>query len=346
MIKKTAAVALSGGVDSAASAYLLKEQGYEVFGITMKNFENFDVESAKYAAEKLKIYHYIIDVTNTFEKEIINEFVNEYLMGKTPNPCIMCNKKIKYNMLLKAAKNLGADYFATGHYAKIKFDDRKNIYRLFKSSAQKKDQSYYLYHLNQEQLSSIIFPLETFENKAQVRELVKHIVPATSEKKDSLNICFIPNASHSIFIKNRLINMDLRGNFVDKNGNFIGKHRGIYNYTIGQKRGLGINTEKPLFVVSIDPKTNEIVLGEDKDTYKIEIMIHDISYIDENIRNLKSFQCEVKLCQWGYFIPCTVYNNDDDTASIKFTKPERAPAKGQAAVMYKGDEIIGGGTII
>lgn len=346
MSKKIAAVALSGGVDSAASAYILKQQGFEVFGITMKNFESFDVEPAKYVANKLNIKHYVVDLVKLFENEIINEFVNEYVTGKTPNPCMMCNKKIKYGYLMNEAKNLGAEFLATGHYAKIKYDNENNIYKLFKSNDKRKDQTYFLYHLSQKQLSSVIFPLESYENKLQVRELVKNIVPETFEKKDSLNICFIQNMSHSLFIKKRLNLINDKGNFIDKNGKFIAKHKGIYNYTIGQKRGLGIKGEKPKFVVKINHKTNEITLGDDIDTYKEKINIVDVSFIDESKFKINSFECEVKLCQWGYFIPCTVYNNENKTASIKFHKAERAPAVGQSAVFYYGDEIIGGGTII
>jgi len=344
--KKVVAVALSGGVDSGAAAYILKEQGYQVFGITMKLFDEFDTNSAQYVAQKLGIEHYIIDFSKYFEKEIINKFVEDYLEGKTPNPCIMCNIKIKYGLLLEKAKELGADFLAYGHYANIKYDQENCKYHLFKGSAIRKDQSYFLYHLKQNQLSSIILPLNTYKSKNEVRELVKEIIPETSEKRDSLDICFIPNMSHSKYIKKRCGLLNSKGNFIDKNGSFLGKHKGIYNYTIGQKRGLGLNFNESMFVIKINSKTNEIMLGEDKDLYKTEIIINNVTYIDENSRNVESFDCETKLCQWGYYIKCKVFNNKDNTAIVKFLKPERSPAPGQSAVFYQGDEVLGGGVIM
>ena len=344
--KKVVAIALSGGVDSGAAAYILKKQGYDVFGITMKLFDEFDTNSSKYIADKLGIEHYIVDFSKYFEQEIIDTFVDEYLEGKTPNPCILCNIKIKYGLLLEKAKELGADFLAYGHYANIKYDQNDQKYHLFKGNAIRKDQSYFLYHLNQNQLSSIILPLNGFNCKKEVRELVKEIIPETSEKKDSLDICFIPNMSHSKYIKQRCGLLSDKGNFVDKKGNFIGKHKGIYNYTIGQKRGLGINMNKPMFVIEINSKTNEIILGEDEDLYKNEIVIKNVTYIDENNKKAESFNCEVKLCQWGYYIKCKVFNSNDNTVIVKFIKPERAPAPGQSAVFYKGDEVLGGGVIL
>lgn len=344
--KKTAAVALSGGVDSGAAAFILKEQGYDVFGITMKLYEKFDTESAGYVAKKLNIKHYIVDYSDHFQKEIINKFIEEYLAGKTPNPCILCNMKIKYDLLLNEAKKLGADFLSTGHYAGIRYDDRDGKYHLHKSKASNKDQSYYLYHLNQEQLSHIILPLSEYENKKEVRGLVKEIIPETSGKKDSLNICFIENMSHHQYIKNTCGLINSKGKFIDENGKFLGYHKGIYNYTIGQKRGLGIKSDKPLFVVEINSDTGDIILGEDEATYRNEITVKNLSYIDENCKKEKSFNCEVKLCQWGYFISCTVLNIKDDTAVVIFHKKERAPAPGQAAVFYRGDEVLGGGIIV
>lgn len=344
--KKVVAVALSGGVDSGAAAYILKERGFDVFGITMKLFDDYDIKSAQYVAENLGINHYIIDYSKYFKEEIIDKFIEEYISGKTPNPCIMCNMKIKYGLLLKEAKKLGADFLASGHYADVKYNENDCKYHLFKGKVANKDQSYYLYHLNQNQLASIILPLSDYESKKELRLLVKDIIPETSKKKDSLNICFIQNMSHYQFIKSSCGTTNSKGNFIDKNGKFLGHHKGIYNYTIGQKRGLGINSEKPLFVIKINSQTNEIILGEDKDTYKDEIIIKDVKYIDENKKKIHSFKCEIKLCQWGYYIDCTVYNNGDNTATVKFNKGERSPAPGQSAVFYQGDEVIGGGIIL
>lgn len=342
---KVVAVALSGGVDSGAAAYILKEKGYKVFGITMKLFDDYDITSAQYVAEKLGIDHYVVDYSRYFKDEIINKFIDEYISGKTPNPCIRCNMKIKYGKLLSDAKKFGADLLASGHYADVKYEEDDDKYHLYKSKALNKDQSYYLYHLSQQQLSNIILPLAQYENKEEIRSMVKNIIPETSKKRDSLNICFTKDMSHSMFIKSTCGLVNSNGNFIDRNGKFLGHHRGIYNYTIGQKRGLGIKSDKPLYVVSINPQTNEITLGDDIDTYKHEIAIRDVSYIDESYRMLESFVCEIKLCQWGYYIRCTVYNIGE-AALVKFDKPERAPTPGQSAVFYNGDEVLGGGIII
>lgn len=344
--KNVVAVALSGGVDSGAVAYILKEQGYQVFGITMKLFDNFDTSSSQYVAKMLEIEHYVLDFKVCFEHEIIDKFVEEYLNGKTPNPCIMCNNKIKYGLLLKKAKELGADFLAFGHYANIKYNDDDLKYHLYKSDTENKDQSYLLYHLKQSQLSSVLLPLNGYNSKDEVRELVNKIIPGISQKKDSQDICFISNMSHKKYIKNRSELISSEGNFVDLEGKFLGKHKGVYNYTIGQKRGLGIDNNNSLFVVKINSKTNEIVLGEDKDLYINEIIVDNVTYIDENNKILECIDCEVKLCQWGYYLKCSVMNIDDNKAVVRFEKPERAPAPGQSAVFYRVDEVLGGGVIM
>jgi tRNA-specific 2-thiouridylase len=344
--KKIAAVALSGGVDSAAVAYILKRQGYQVFGITMKLFSEFDTSCSQYVAKKLGIEHYIIDFKEFFEQEIIDKFVQVYVEGKTPNPCIMCNIKIKYGLLMQKAKELGANFLAFGHYANIIYNDKDLKYHLYKSDLENKDQSYFLYHLGQNQLSSVLLPLNGYQSKEEVRKLVQKIIPETSQKKDSQDICFISNMSYKKYIKKRCGIINDVGNFVDLDGNFLGKHKGLYNYTIGQKRGLGINNNNSLFVVKINNRTNEIVLGGDKDLYKDEIVLDNVTYIDESNRKISNIDCQVKLCQWGYYLKCKVMNRDDNTAIVRFEKPERAPAPGQSAVFYIGDEVIGGGVIV
>lgn len=346
MEKKVVAVALSGGVDSAVSAYILKEQGYEVFGITMKLFKNQSCDDAAFVAKCLNINHYTVDFSEYFEKEVIDEFIDLYLNGFTPNPCIICNTKVKYGLLLEESLKLGADYMALGHYAKIEYDGKNNIYRLLKSEAVRKDQSYFLYHLTQEKLKHIMLPLNTFNNKDEVRSYISELLPSIATKKDSTDICFTNGKSLFNYIKTKrnLVNCD--GNFIDINGKFLGKHKGIFNYTIGQKRGLDLYTNKTYYVLKIKADSNEIILTENEmDLYKSEIMIKDINYIDKNNYNIDKINAKVKLCQWGYFISCEVINQKNNTAIVKFNKPERAPAIGQSAVFYNDNEVLGGGTI-
>lgn len=347
MKNNVVAVALSGGVDSATSAYILKTQGYEVFGITMKLFEDQNCEDAQKVAKALDIKHYIVDFSENFEKEIIDKFINMYLDGFTPNPCILCNINIKYGLLLEEALKLGANYMALGHYARIDFCSEKNFYRLLKSDISEKDQSYYLYHLTQDKLKHIILPLNNFKNKNEVREYISTIVPFVSKKKDSTDICFTNGKSLFNYIKSKKNIVNCKGNFIDKNGKFIGKHKGIFNYTIGQKRGLDLNTEKSHYVLKIKADTKEILLTDDEqDLYIREIQVNEISYINPEYYAKHKIKAEVKLCQWGYFIPCEIINQGKNCATVKFNEAERAPAIGQSAVFYDGKEVLGGGMII
>lgn len=354
MNKKVVAVALSGGVDSAASAYILKTQGYEVFGITMKLYENQNCEDAEKVAKALQIKHYIVDFSQYFEKEVINKFIDMYLQGFTPNPCILCNIKVKYGLLLNEALKLGADYMALGHYAKIEFCEESNTYKLLKSDIKEKDQSYYLYHLSQEKLKHIILPLSNnssinetnFKNKNEIREYISNIIPFVSKKKDSTDICFTNGKSLFNFIKSKRNIINSKGNFVDTNGIYIGKHKGIFNYTIGQKRGLDLNTEKTYYVLKIKADTNEIVLTDnEQDLYIQEIYVNDINYIDKANNDKHKINAEVKLCQWGYFISCEIINQGNNSAMVKFNEPQRASALGQSAVFYYDNEVLGGGII-
>ena len=346
MDKKVVAIALSGGVDSATSAYILKNQGYEVFGITMKLFKDQNCDDAKLVADKLNIKHYIIDFSKYFEEEVINEFIDIYLNGLTPNPCIICNIKVKYGLLLEEALKLGANYMALGHYAKIEYDNNLNLYRLLKSDVIRKDQSYFLYHLSQDKLKHIMLPLNSFKNKDEVRSFISDMIPSIAVKKDSTDLCFTNGKSLFNYIKSKKNLINCEGNFIDTNGKFVGKHKGIFNYTIGQKRGLGLNCEKTYFVLEIKSSSNEIILTDNEiDLYKTEIYVDKINYIDEKNFNQKKINATVKLCQWGYFIPCEIYNQTGKSAIIKFKQPQRAPAKGQAAVFYNNNEVLGGGTI-
>lgn len=344
MIKKSVAVALSGGVDSAVSAYLLKNNGYNIIGVTLMLFDDFNIDSAKEVADILKIEHVVVDLKDSFRRNVINNFIDEYLKGRTPNPCVQCNKKIKFGDLFNIIKDLGTDYLALGHFAKNTFSTKDKKYHLYKGEYSRKDQSYFLYNLTQKHLKSILLPLGSFSSKDKVREIAKDIMPEISKKKDSNNICFIPDGNYTRYIRKYANVRNVKGNFIDKKKNYLGKHKGIYNYTIGQRKGLGYEFDKPMYVIKIIPETNEIVLGEDKDTYVKEIMIKDVNYINEKYMRI-NFMCKIKLCQWGLYLDGEVINKEEQI-KIKFKKPERAPASGQSAVFYIEDEVIGGGIIL
>ncbi len=347
MYNTRVAVALSGGVDSATTAYMLKNQGYDVFGLTMKLFSNQDLEDAKLVAKKLEIEHFIVDFSDRFETEVVDRFIDIYLSGKTPNPCILCNIDIKYGKLLEEAMNLGASHMALGHYAKIKHDEKKHIYRLFKSEIERKDQSYYLFHLTQEKLKHVLLPLEDFTSKDDVRNKILELMPLISCKKDSTDLCFTEGKSLFNYIKTRRNIVNCSGNFIDTDDNYLGKHKGIFNYTIGQKRGLGIDSQKTYYVHNIDAINNNIILTDNEnDIFKSEIEIANLNYIDKDYNVIDKFDASVKLCNWGYFIPCEIINVNENKAKIIFNKPERAPASGQYAVFYKDDEVVGGGVIL
>lgn len=352
--KNKVAVGLSGGVDSTTAAYLLKEQGYEVIGITMVVFDEYDdegnktepkfVSEARRVAKILGIQHYIAEFRDAFENIVKKEFVEEYLKGKTPNPCVTCNKHIKYGKMIEYAHSLGAYYFATGHYANVKYDSNINKYRIFKGLVERKDQSYMLHSLSQEQLKHIIFPLGGFDSKEEVRKLALEIDPLIANKTDSTDICFIPDKNYPAFIASYDSFALQEGNFVDLQGRVIGKHKGIVNYTIGQKRKLGQYFPEPKFVVAINAEKNEVVLGEDKDTYSSGLIACNANFtIFDKLED--EIKATAKVCQWGWYLPVTIKAIEGDEIMVTFDKKERSIAEGQAIVFYQDNEIIGGAKI-
>lgn len=352
--KNKVAVGLSGGVDSAATAYLLKQQGYEVIGVTLYLFDYQDqdgnpiqpgfVEDARKIAEQLEIPHYVEDLRELFDNKVRAYFEAEYLAGRTPNPCVVCNKHIKYGELIQRAHKYGAYYLATGHYAKVVHDESKGVYRLYKGSSDRKDQAYVMNQLSQEQLKYILLPLGAYEEKAKVREIASHISFEASEKKDSVGICFI-EGNHKTYLTEKYSALVKSGDFLDKEGNSLGKHQGIIHYTIGQKRNLGIDFNPAKYVVRINSDDNTILLGDDKDTYASGFRGTKISFT--TLKELKHpIKTHVKVCQWGWLLAGTLYPPDAlGTYVFKFCKPERAIAPGQTAVFYAGDEVLGGLTI-
>lgn len=343
---KKVLVGMSGGVDSSVSAYILKEKGYEVCGLTLDLLEESNlsaINDAKAVAEKLGIKHIVLNLSKEFNQNIIKYFISEYQSGRTPNPCVMCNKKIKFGMLLDYALENGFDYVATGHYANVVYDKDLNRW-LLKKSAAAKDQSYFLYKLNQHQLSHILFPLEDHQ-KSYVREIAKRLNLPVAEKSESQDICFIPNGNHTEFILNNSKLKLPKGNFLDKQGNILGRHKGLINYTVGQRKGLGISAAHPLYVEKIDSKTNSVILCGPDEGYTSEIKIKDVNFIKYD-NPTEPIKARVKIRYRATPTPCTVFPLDENEARIVFDSPQRFPAPGQSAVFYDDEEIVvGGGTI-
>lgn len=350
-------VAMSGGVDSAVAAVLLKEEGYELGGATLKLFDDAetiaresrtccsidDVDDAKAVAEKLGFPHFTLNYREEFVEKVINKFAAVYKSGKTPNPCVDCNRYIKFEKMVEKAKELGYDRIATGHYAQIEYDEEKDRYLLKKSSDQKKDQTYVLYNLTQDQLSRTMFPMEGI-TKSEARKIAEDRDLIVARKPDSQDICFVPNGDYEKFLREK---MDINvgpGNFVDKEGNILGKHNGYINYTIGQRKGLGIALGKPAYVLRINPDKNEVVIGDNEDLFTEEMTVKDLNLIF--VEKLKEeMNIEVKTRYTQKATKAIIKPLEKNRAYVKFLDPIRAVTPGQAAVFYIGDYVLGGGTI-
>ncbi len=345
---KRVVIGMSGGVDSSVAAAYLKEQGYEVVGLTMRLWDgdascSAPSEDAKKVAEKLGIEFHILDFRKEFSQFVIDYFVEEYINGRTPNPCIACNKFLKFDAMAKAADDLGADYLATGHYAKIKFDENSGRHLLLKADADGKDQTYVLYNLSQHILSRLLLPLGDFADKNSVREYAQKHNLLVANKPDSQEICFIPDNDYVSFIKERIGYVPKEGDFVDLDGNVLGRHKGIVNYTVGQRKGLGIAFGKPMFVNRIDAENNHIVLGEQGTEFSDTLYAVNENFIafEKLTEPIKAF---AKVRYSAKPAPCTIY--PEDNLKVVFDTPQRAITPGQAVVFYDGDIVLGGATII
>lgn len=354
--KRTVAVAMSGGVDSSTTAALLLDQGYNVFGITMvlsdegRGFSKEDsidelssVKDAREVCRLLHIKHYVLNLKAEFKKEITDYFVDEYMAAHTPNPCVRCNRYIKFGRLLGECLNLGADFMATGHYVGI--ERNKNGRYLIKRAADAhKDQSYVMYHLSQDTLSHIMFPLNGY-TKEQTRELARKYNLPVANKKESQEICFIPNDDYKAYLKNHAHAVMKKGNIVDTKGNVLGQHNGLPLYTIGQRKGLGIASEAPLYVVALDSEKNEVVVGDNTDVFSPGLMARDLHWIPFDAIN-EPLVTRAQIRYGKNTCEATVYPQENDTAKIIFSQPQRAVTPGQSVVFYDGDTLLGGGIIV
>ena len=348
-MSKSVIVGMSGGVDSSASAALLKKEGYRVVGVTMKlwNGEQADggccsfsaIDDAKKVADTLGIEHYVMDCEDNFEHNVVKYFINEYKCGRTPNPCVECNKHIKFNALLELADKIGIDYIATGHYAKTETKNGRHL--LVRPEDRRKDQTYFLYNMTQEQLKRTLFPLYGV-TKDETRKIAEEIGLEVAEKPDSQDICFIPDGDYVKFITWRDGSMP-EGNFVDIEGNILGKHKGIMNYTIGQRKGLGIALNRPMYVTKIDPNNNTVVLGHDGSQLKTELYAHSINMIAFD-KIEKPFECTAKIRYNAPDVPCTVYPYETGFR-VEFRQPQKSVTPGQMVVLYDNNIVIGGGII-
>lgn len=354
-MKKKVVVGMSGGVDSSVAAYLLKEQGYDVIGITLRmspdNEETMEneggccslsaVEDARRVCDRIGIPFYVLNFKDIFKEKVIDYFIDEYMVGKTPNPCIACNKHIKFDALLRKARGIGAEYVATGHYAKIIEKDGR--YLLIKSDDDRKDQTYALYNFTQDQLEHTLMPCGEY-TKDKIREIAKEIGLAVHNKKDSEEICFIPDNDHGRFILEAKPGKIKPGNFVDKEGNILGKHKGIVYYTIGQRKGLGLSLGRPVFVTDIRPKTNEVVIGPEEDIFKTDLLAKDINFIPfDNLEGELKVTAKVRYSARP--AEATLYPEKNGKVKVSFKDKQRAITKGQSVVFYDGNTVVGGGII-
>ncbi len=352
---KKVMIGMSGGVDSSVAAFLLQKESLEVIGATMKLYNNEDIDfvsektccslddvlDAKSVCARLGIRHYTLNMTDDFKKEVIERFISAYQNGFTPNPCIDCNRYMKFSKMLHKAQELDIDYVATGHYARI--EKQGDRYILKKAVDLSKDQSYVLYSLTQEQLKVTKFPLGNY-TKQQVREIAEENGFVNARKHESQDICFVPDGDYSKFIEYYTGKTYPCGDFVDMNGKRLGEHKGIIRYTIGQRRGLGLALPASMYVVEKDVDNNKVILGFNDDLFKKEVNVKNISFTAcDGLDKPERLCAKIRYNQKEQ--PATVTQTDENHFKIVFDEPQRAITKGQAAVLYDGDTVVGGGTI-
>ena len=353
-------VGMSGGVDSSVAAMLLRERGYEVMGVTLKLFGDEDVAEAvkegktccalsdvldaRDVARKLGFEHLVFNFRDCFRTEVMERFARSYIAGRTPNPCIECNRHVKFDAMLRRAMELGYDFIATGHYAVNEYDSERGRWLLKRPADRSKDQTYVLYSLTQEQLAHTLFPLGTLE-KSQVRELAERAGLVNSAKPDSQDICFVPDGDYAGFISRFAGITPEEGDFLDLSGKVLGRHKGVISYTVGQRKHLGISLGKPAYVVSKDAAANTVTLGDESDLYTKTLIADDFNLI--SVAELtEPMRVTAKTRYSQHEQPAVVTCLGDGRYMVEFDEPQRAVTGGQAVVLYDGDIVVGGGTII
>ena len=351
IMKKKVAVAMSGGVDSSVTAALLQERGFEVIGITMYLHEEDGgaaaakaVEDAKKVADILGIEHYVADFRQLFKENVIDYFLRTYKKGQTPNPCVVCNQKIKFGALWQRARELGAEYIATGHYAKVCRDEATGEYFLAKGADDHKDQTYALYHIEKEVLAHLILPLGSME-KTETRALAEKYNLPVAQKAESQDVCFIPNDNYKAFLKRKAGKILRRGKIVDSSGQEVGRHEGVALYTVGQRKGLGVAAGRPLYVQRLDAAKNQVVVGSNEELFTHGLVADDVNFHLADIpRN--SFEVMAKIRYGAKASLATVTMQADGTVKVVFAEKQRAVTPGQSVVFYQGDRLVGGGVIV
>lgn len=352
-------VGMSGGVDSSVAAFLLKEQGYDVTGVTMQIWQSEEIQTveqeggccgyhavadARRTAQQLGIPHYVMNFREEFQKYVIDYFIAEYRLGRTPNPCIACNRFVKWESLLQRSLGIGADFIATGHYARLeKLSNGR--YALRQSVSEGKDQTYALYQLTQQQLAHTLFPAGGY-SKDRIREIARQNGLSAADKPDSQEICFVPDHDYAAFISRSTKQEEAAGNFVTADGRVIGRHKGISHYTTGQRKGLGLALGRPVFVTQIRPDTNEVVIGEHADLMTVELEADHMNYMAvERLEQGERLQAKIRYSHKGGDCRITDVSGDGSYIRLEFDRPVRAVTPGQAVVLYKDGYVMGGGTI-